>query len=339
MATKRISKIYLDACCFVEVAAFDSGKHKPERERDVLFIKALLAAAFDGEIEAYTSTLSIPECQCVKDDKQRRILTPAIKDAFRLLLTSGQFVVLVQDGVLIGEQARDLSWVHQLVFGGADSVHIASAVSAGCEEFITFDEKTILVKAKELDELFGLRAIKPRLSSVVPTSKHPDAGPLFVPEEPPTETQTAPEPEPAKLLGSGDGDVEGKAETEGQRGQDETKPAPADPVVAEVQTNDGPEDKAISGEQPQAGGNIVAAPPTPALPSPPSYQAQGVHGDTGAEASNIPPTSSNSEGLTLPTEQETNSKEAGKEQSTHTANSAKPRLEKADTPTDGSLTK
>ncbi|MGO9129751.1 MAG: hypothetical protein ACLQIS_08490 [Bryobacteraceae bacterium] len=95
--------VYLDACCFIEAASFERGKHKPGRESDVLFTKALLEAHFDREVELFTSSLSVAECQCIKDDKSQRILDDQVKENFRIVLTSGQFVSLVQDTILVAQ--------------------------------------------------------------------------------------------------------------------------------------------------------------------------------------------------------------------------------------------
>ena len=101
---------------------------------------------------------------------------------FRDMLTSGQYVILVQDSVLIGEQARDLLWVHGISLKGADAVHVASAVAAGCSEFVTFDSG-VTSKASELNAVFGLKIVAPRESTIIPQAHHPDAGPLFTAAE------------------------------------------------------------------------------------------------------------------------------------------------------------
>jgi hypothetical protein len=121
------SKLYIDACCFIEMACYKVGTHKKERENDIAFLHQIFEAAYSGEIEAYTSTLSVAECQCAYDNAtKQRVLTDEVKQLFKDLLMSGQFVILVQDSVLVAERARNLSWVHQLTFAGADAVHIAS---------------------------------------------------------------------------------------------------------------------------------------------------------------------------------------------------------------------
>ena len=128
------------------------GRHPAEREREIWFLKKLLEAAKDGHISVLTSTITIAECQHangVADDQVQRL--------FRGILTSGQYVVLVQDTVLVAERARDLRWVHNIALDGADAVHVASALEMGCVEFITSDGR-ILGRAQELAAL-GLRVV------------------------------------------------------------------------------------------------------------------------------------------------------------------------------------
>ncbi len=98
------------------------GKNDTDRENDLWFLKELLNAAGDEEIEVLTSTFSIAECAHAKGD-----VSDDVKTLFKRFLTSGRYVLLVQDSVLVAEKARNLRWVHGLAFGGADSIHLASA--------------------------------------------------------------------------------------------------------------------------------------------------------------------------------------------------------------------
>jgi len=140
-------KVYLDSCCFIELALQSIGKHETARENDLWFLTELLNAAFDQEIEVLTSTLTIAECAHAKGD-----LSDDVKTLFKKFLTSGRYVFLVQDSVLVAEKARNLRWVHGLAFSGADSIHIASALEMKCDEFITWDQKPH-DNAKELNNL------------------------------------------------------------------------------------------------------------------------------------------------------------------------------------------
>lgn len=126
----------MDSCCFIELALQAVGKHETSRENDLWFLKELLNAAFDEEVEVLTSTLTIAECAHAKGN-----VNEDVKTLFKKFLTSGRYVFLVQDSVLVAEKARNLRWVHGLAFGGADSIHIASALEMRCDEFMTWDHK------------------------------------------------------------------------------------------------------------------------------------------------------------------------------------------------------
>jgi len=110
------------------------GALPADRTDDVWFCKQLLKAARAGEIELYTSSLTIAECQHADGIADSKVQT-----LFKKLLTSGQYVILVQDSILVAERARDLRWVHELRFKGADAIHLASAAEMGCSELISTD--------------------------------------------------------------------------------------------------------------------------------------------------------------------------------------------------------
>jgi predicted nucleic acid-binding protein len=146
------------------MASHSIGTHKTEREEDIPFLKQILQAAFNGEIEVYTAILSVAECQAasagLNSPVQGRIITDDTKKLFREILTSGQYVVLVQDTILIAERARNFSWVHDLNFSGADAVHLASALEMRCDEYLSFDEKPHKHAAQL--EMLGLSVLLPR---------------------------------------------------------------------------------------------------------------------------------------------------------------------------------
>jgi hypothetical protein len=104
-----------------------------ERQKDVWFLKQLLEANRDREVELYTSTLTIAECSHGGDND----LSATVKSTFTRLLMSGQYVRLVQLTPFIAQDARDLRWNHRIALRGADGVHVASALAMRCEEFLT----------------------------------------------------------------------------------------------------------------------------------------------------------------------------------------------------------
>jgi predicted nucleic acid-binding protein len=129
-----VRKIYMDACCFIDMVKIKVGKVvTQERELDVWHLKRLLEANRDKEIEIYSSTLSIAECSHAGDNDIR----PSVKSEFDRLLMSGQYIRLVQLTPFIATDARDLRWVHGINLKGADSIHVASALAMKCEELLS----------------------------------------------------------------------------------------------------------------------------------------------------------------------------------------------------------
>jgi predicted nucleic acid-binding protein len=183
----------MDSCCFIELALQSIGAHEVDRENDLWFLKELLNAAYDEEIEVLTSTLSIAECASAKGN-----ISEDVKTLFKKFLTSGRYVLLIQDSVLVAERARNLRWVHGLNFRGADAIHVASAMELKCDEFLTWDDR-LHNNAVELNNLaLSVRlphdtACLPdryRQQSLIPESP---ASPLALPEsvegQPPSETE------------------------------------------------------------------------------------------------------------------------------------------------------
>lgn len=151
----------MDSTCFIDMAKNAVGNLPKRLDNDVWFCKKLLEAHRDGEVQIFTAILTIAECQHadgICDDKVQRL--------FKSMLTSGQFVFLVQDTVIIADRARNLRWTHNLAFKGADSLHIASALEMGCSEFMTTDGP-VLSRSKEVVKL-GISIIHPHETSRLP---------------------------------------------------------------------------------------------------------------------------------------------------------------------------
>jgi predicted nucleic acid-binding protein len=157
-------RVYFDACCFI-----DAVKHTlklsldSDRLKDVWHIKQLLQAHRDGEVQVYTSTLSIAECTHVEGDSSQRVRTE-----FNNLLMSGQYLVLVQPTPFIMTDARDLRWGKAIALRGADAVHVASALDRKCDEFITTDKIAGKLNANASIKTAGLRAVAARDTRSLP---------------------------------------------------------------------------------------------------------------------------------------------------------------------------
>jgi predicted nucleic acid-binding protein len=127
-------RIYCDANPIIELAKLSKKTHDPARERDLWFLGQMLKAADNGELELYTSSISIAECVAAGDDWSKDV-----QEFFIGVLSSGRMFRLVQDSIFVAEQARDLRWNHNLVLRGADAIHVASAMEAECTELISWD--------------------------------------------------------------------------------------------------------------------------------------------------------------------------------------------------------
>ena len=145
----------------------DIGKPlSTDKQHDVWFLKRLMEAHRDGEVFVCTSVLTIAECRHAGDDD----LDENIKSLFNRLLTSGQYVRLVELTPFIAQDARDLRWVHGISgLRGPDSIHIASAPELKCEEFLSSDAR--LERAgKQSGPLsrFGLNVKRPADTACLP---------------------------------------------------------------------------------------------------------------------------------------------------------------------------
>jgi hypothetical protein len=161
------SRIYLDSCCFIDAAKQAIGILPTERDADVWYIRQVLEAHKDGEIVAFTSVLTITECTHADGNIDARV-----QGVFSRLLTSGQYVTLVQPTPFIAADGRDLRWKHGITLSGADYLHVASGLAVKCTEFLTTDgssgkPKSIIANAAKLQTL-GLRVALPSKTAVLP---------------------------------------------------------------------------------------------------------------------------------------------------------------------------
>jgi hypothetical protein len=73
------------------------------------------------------------------------------------LLSSGQYVELLQQTPRTAHIAQNLRWKHGLILGGPDALHFAAAIEASVDDFITTDER--LKKSKVAASVGALGAI------------------------------------------------------------------------------------------------------------------------------------------------------------------------------------
>jgi predicted nucleic acid-binding protein len=135
----------------------------PDRIDDVFYTKQLLKAGRDGVVDVFTSTVTISECRHLGEG----YITESAKLLFRAILLSADPVQLIQPDVFICEDARDLTWKHNIArLRGADAIHIASAIAKQCSELITTDGP-MMSRTLELAKL-GVRVLRPHETTVLP---------------------------------------------------------------------------------------------------------------------------------------------------------------------------
>lgn len=147
VATDKV-RVYLDACCFIDLVQQQSGyKLEEGRDEHIWYCRKFLDAARAKDIEIYGSTILITECTKVRDENgQNKVLTDEVKNLFRAILLAGNPIIPVQPTPKILDRARDLSWIDGLNLGTVDAVHIATAITHNCNAFITTDKPVTKLK-------------------------------------------------------------------------------------------------------------------------------------------------------------------------------------------------
>lgn len=132
----QLKRIYFDNTVFVDVVKTDLGKAmSADRAADVWMAKRLMEAHRDKEVQVLTSALTIAECTHGGDGD----VSERAQFLISKMLTSGDYVHLVQMTPFVAIGARDLRWKHGINLKGADGIHASSALSEGCDEFLTGD--------------------------------------------------------------------------------------------------------------------------------------------------------------------------------------------------------
>lgn len=169
MATNKLPRIYLDACYYIDVVRGRHSKLDDDRVLHIPFVEKLLVSAMDGEIEIWASTNMLTECLTI--DKDDPDVPEKVQNEFKRLLEGGRPVKMQAPDIFIVETARSLRWKYGVKCGGgADTVHIATALELGCQEFITTNKRSGPLNTKcaaKLGEL-GLRVINATQTAFVP---------------------------------------------------------------------------------------------------------------------------------------------------------------------------
>ena len=162
-------RLYIDSCCFIDLVKHEVGQLPDNETADIWFTKQLLEAHKDKAVEVLTSVLTVVECVGIEPGQEKVSLE--VQSHFRRLLTSGQYVHLLQTTPRTGGIGQDLRWKHGIVLRGPDATHFACALEAQVVEFITNDGRLKSDKVKAaLPKLSaaGLKLIRPSQTGNLP---------------------------------------------------------------------------------------------------------------------------------------------------------------------------
>jgi len=139
-------KIYIESCPLIDLGKFKAKiPLQSDREKNVWYVRKMLEAARAGELEIFTSIITVSECTHVGQDAP--IPNKDVQTFYDGLLTSGTSgIKLIQLTQTISNMSRDLRWKDGIRLSGFDSIHLATAIWMGCSELITTDGK--LAKAR-----------------------------------------------------------------------------------------------------------------------------------------------------------------------------------------------
>lgn len=163
----KLKRVYFDNTMFIDVVRVDLGKPiEGGREQDVWMAKRLMEAHRDKEVQVMTSMFTIAECTHAGEGD----ISSDARFLIDKLLTSGDYVHLIQMSPFIAMDARDLRWKHNINLKGADAFHAASALNEGCEEFVTSNGRFgRLYGHYAAFEALGMRVIHARDTQCLPT--------------------------------------------------------------------------------------------------------------------------------------------------------------------------
>lgn len=162
----KLKRVYFDNTMFVDMVKVELRKPVEDgRNQDVWMARRLMEAHRDKEVQVMTSMFTIAECTHAGEGD----ISEDARFLIDKLLTSGDYVHLIQMTPFMATDARDLRWKYDINLKGADSFHAASALSEGCQEFVTSDGRFgRLHKHAAKFEALGMRIIHARETRCLP---------------------------------------------------------------------------------------------------------------------------------------------------------------------------
>ena len=165
--------VYIDSCCFIDLVKQAKGVSiTPDRVDDAWFCENLIRAAQDRKVKIFTSAFTQVECVGIKEKDGPNVPVIAddeVKRLFESILASGRSgITPVQPTYFITKAARDLFWSDGVLCKPADRLHLATAISVGCTEFLTADGRINKTQRSKLAKQFALNVVRPQDTRCLP---------------------------------------------------------------------------------------------------------------------------------------------------------------------------
>lgn len=154
---------YIDACCIIEALKKKRGLPLSHPLAEVDMIERIMRAARDGEIELFTSMMTVAEVVHLGEKPPPDDLKPLVE---RLILSGRDGITSIATTPQIVELARDLAVDEGLWDGVADRIHVASAITAGVSEILSVDGR--LSKRLGRSTIRKCKIVSPSQSTILP---------------------------------------------------------------------------------------------------------------------------------------------------------------------------
>ena len=173
--TSSTPVVYMDACCFIDLAKSAMKiPTKVDRDSHIFFLRKFLDAARARDAAVYTSTISVVECVKLTDDTSlggTLIEDDRVKALFKGMLMSGKSgVTPVMPTPVITDRARDLRWNHAVTCKPVDAMHLATAMAMKCTHFLTTDGRLGAANIARISALGLIVCTADQIAALLPTA-------------------------------------------------------------------------------------------------------------------------------------------------------------------------
>jgi predicted nucleic acid-binding protein len=135
-------RVYLDACVFLSYLGHDAG-----RSAD---IKAVFERSATGDVELFTSTMTIVEVAFAASEKAGRALSDEEEARIDDLISTVHLVEF-HDGIAReARRLRRVAMTKHLKLRTMDAIHLATAKLSGCTELHTYNLRDFVSFAEDI---------------------------------------------------------------------------------------------------------------------------------------------------------------------------------------------